>query len=86
MNRDVHRFRQGKSVGFPLFPDPKRDVHKRMGEPALPIAYLVRLRGPTGLSIVSLRNAPFESAEALLALINISLRAGVKPKTVSSQK
>jgi rhodanese-related sulfurtransferase len=78
LNRDVHRFRQEKKVSFALFSDQNRDLHTGLGSPVLPVIYLVRLRGPTGPRIVSLRYGPFDSAETLHDSIKRSLFEDLK--------
>lgn len=65
-NRDVHRFRREKKVGFPLFSDQGGRLHKHLGEPDLPVIYLVRLRSSSECTIVSVLSGPFDSADALL--------------------
>ena len=66
LNRDVHRFRQEKGVGFPLFADHNRELHKRLGAPALPVLYLVRLHASPGPSIAAVKSGPFGPADELL--------------------
>jgi hypothetical protein len=75
LGQDVARFRREKGVGFPLFSDHSRDLHKRLGEPDLPVIYLVRVRGPAGPSIVCVKQGPFDSAGKLLEYLNKSIRA-----------
>ena len=77
LKRDVHRFRREKNIGFPLFSDQSRDLHKSLGEPALPVIYLVRL-AQTSPRIVSVEQGPFISAQALLKRVKSIMRAAPK--------
>lgn len=75
-NREVRRFRREKHVGFPLFSDHGRTLHKSLGQPALPVIYLVRLHGAAGLIIVAVESAPFGQAAEMLARIKKIVTAG----------
>jgi rhodanese-related sulfurtransferase len=68
-NHEVRRFRREKSVGFPLFSDQGRRLHKKLGQPALPVIYLVRIRGASGPRIVAVVPGPFDPAEELLNIL-----------------
>ena len=83
LKRDVHRFRREKNIGFPLFSDQSRDLHQSLGEPALPVIYLVRLAQP-GPRIVSVEQGPFTSAQALLKRVKSFMRAAPKPAPASA--
>lgn len=79
LNRDVHRFRQEKGVGFPLFSDRDSELHRQLGQPVLPVIYLVRLHGTPGPRIVAVLSGPFDPAEKLLKslIANMKLTAGL---------
>ncbi len=51
-HRQVVRFRRREGVLFPLFADPRKDVFKCLGRPALPVLYLLRSEKGRGLRIV----------------------------------
>lgn len=77
LKRDVHRFRHENNIGFPLFSDQSRALHKSLGEPALPVIYLVRLVQPSP-RIVCVEQGPFTSAQELLKRVKNFIRAAPK--------
>ena len=74
-NRDVHRYQKENQVGFPLFSDPERELHKALGEPALPTLYLLKLGGPTEPKIIAVFSAPLGAPDELLNRIRQYLAA-----------
>ena len=67
LQREVNRFRREKGVDFPLFSDQGRELHQRLGQPDLPVLYLVMVRGASALQILAVETGPFGKAEELLA-------------------
>jgi len=53
---EVEAFREKYGVIFPLFPDDDASIFKCLGQASIPLAYLVRLHGPTPREVLMIRS------------------------------
>ena len=72
--RAVVKFRRVNQVRFPLFADDKREVFNCLGEPVLPVAYLLKNQGNGRWQILQIISNPAESPQAFLGLIKARLK------------
>jgi peroxiredoxin len=62
----VVKFRRRNQVLFPLFADRNRDVFTCLGEPEMPVAYLLYRQGPGALRIMMIQSEHITSPEAFI--------------------
>ncbi|MCB2193076.1 MAG: hypothetical protein KQI62_16010 [Deltaproteobacteria bacterium] len=79
LNREVKRFRRQKKVLFPLFADRGRDVFHCLGEPELPVAYLIQRTGKGRWKILSMLSGHIGDTKAVLRRIKAALAAATAP-------
>ncbi|MBU4563458.1 MAG: redoxin domain-containing protein [Desulfarculus sp.] len=79
LNREVKRFRREKNVLFPLFADKGREVFHCLGEPELPVAYLIQRTGKGRWKILSMLAGHIGDTKAVLARIKAALAAAAAP-------
>lgn len=79
LNREVKRFRRQKKVLFPLFADKGREVFHCLGEPELPVAYLIQRTGKGRWKILSMLAGHIGDTKAVLARIKAALAAAAAP-------
>jgi hypothetical protein len=60
----VVKFRRKNKVLFPLFADQKRDVFHCLGEPVLPVAYLLHRQSTGNFKILMIQSEHIESSQA----------------------
>ncbi len=64
--REVRRFRREHQVAFPLFADTRRDLFHCLGEPTLPVSYLLKRQPGGRMRIEAIYSGPVGDHEALL--------------------
>jgi len=79
LNREVKRFRREKQVLFPLFADRGREVFHCLGEPELPVAYLIQRTGKGRWKIISILAGHIGDTRAVLGRIRAALAAAAAP-------
>lgn len=79
LNREVKRFRREKNVRFPLFADKGREVFHCLGEPELPVAYLIQRTAKGRWKILSMLAGHIGDTKAVLARIRAALAAAAAP-------
>ncbi|MCF8041862.1 MAG: redoxin domain-containing protein [Desulfarculaceae bacterium] len=79
LNREVKRFRRQKKVAFPLFADKGREVFHCLGEPELPVAYLIQRTGNRRWKIISMLAGHIGDTKAVLGRIKAALAAAAAP-------
>lgn len=73
--REVAKFRRMHQVLFPLFADKKRGVFECLGEPALPVAYLLKHEKGNGWRIMHIHSGKVLSPGQILSLLKTTLVA-----------
>ena len=71
--RNVAKFRKQKNIPFPLFADDKWDIFNCLGEPTLPMTYLVQ-RAVGKRRIIMAQSGHTSSAEALLGKVKLTMK------------
>ncbi|BEQ16080.1 rhodanese-like domain-containing protein [Desulfoferula mesophila] len=79
LNREVKRFRRQKKVLFPLFADKGREVFHCLGEPELPVAYLIRRTAQGRWKILSMMSGHIGDTQAVLRSIKSALAKAPAP-------
>lgn len=73
--REVRRFRREHQVAFPLFADTKRDLFHCLGEPTLPVSYLLKRQPGGRMRIKAIFSGPVGDHEILLRSLKAAMLA-----------
>lgn len=73
--REVRRFRREQAVAFPLFADQRRELFHCLGEPELPVAFLLKRQAEGRMQIRAILNGPMGDHEALLRRLKAVMAA-----------
>jgi len=73
--REVRRFRREHAVAFPLFADQRRELFHCLGEPELPVAYLLKRQAGGRMRIMAILSGPMGDHEALLRRLKAVMAA-----------
>jgi peroxiredoxin len=65
-HRGVKKFIKHHNIPYPVFVDKNWDIFKCLGEPPLPVAYLLKKESGSKIKIVSIRNEHIESIADVL--------------------
>lgn len=71
--REVRRFRREHGVAFPLFADQRREIFHCLGEPELPVAFLVKRQSEGRMKIKAILSGHMGEHEALLRRLKAAM-------------
>jgi len=73
LNREVAKFRKKEGVLFPLFADQGRELFRCLGQPGLPVAYVLRRESANRLRIISILPGGKGQVEEVLSRIQAAV-------------